>query len=302
MIIAFHLRMEGTEPGLLSAPNSLFLPTPWIYFAMPKICAIVPAAGRGIRMGKDRPKQFLELAGRSILIHTLEALVKAGFISRILTVAPVDFLTSVEALIDSHFHCSGEGASSSSAGSWLSGPSYGSITPVNSGGYSNLRETDAVGITVVAGGVERQDSVYNALKRLPPDCDWVLVHDGVRPFVSRELLKDTLAAARATGASIAALPATDTVKRAVDGHVAETLDRKEIWLVQTPQVFRTDIILRAYREAYEQGWQCTDDASFVERLGIRVAVVPGERTNIKVTTPEDLAWASWFQDYRAEFS
>jgi 2-C-methyl-D-erythritol 4-phosphate cytidylyltransferase len=126
-----------------------------------------------------------------------------------------------------------------------------------------------------------------------------LVHDGVRPLVSAALLEATWHAAQATGAAIAALPATETVKRVAGERVLETLPRQEIWLVQTPQVFRAEVLRRAYREADRRGWLATDDASLVERMRIPVAVVHGERSNIKVTTPEDLAWARWFLDVQA---
>jgi 2-C-methyl-D-erythritol 4-phosphate cytidylyltransferase len=257
---------------------------------MPKICAIVPAAGRGVRMGMEKPKQFLELSGRSILLHTLETIACADFISGIFVVVPQQFLSDTEALIDQYFHHSGKRAAPGSSGHFTAGSSFRSSPD----GVSSEAIDLIPSISVVVGGPERQDSVFNALKRLPPDCEWVVVHDGVRPFVSLKLLEDVLAGASKTGAAIAALPASDTVKRAVDGLVLETLAREHVWLVQTPQIFRKDIIVRAYQEAYQHGWQCTDDASFVERMGIPVSVVIGESTNIKVTTPEDLAWASWF--------
>ena len=149
-------------------------------------------------------------------------------------------------------------------------------------------------VTLIVGGAERQDSVFNALQELPADCDWVVIHDGVRPFASSTLIENTWKTAQKIGAAIAALPATDTIKRVRGERVQETLPRNEIWLVQTPQVFRKDIVLAAYLEARSQGWSGTDDAFFVERLGLPVAVVPGERSNIKVTTPDDLAWGSWF--------
>jgi 2-C-methyl-D-erythritol 4-phosphate cytidylyltransferase/2-C-methyl-D-erythritol 2,4-cyclodiphosphate synthase len=227
---------------------------------IPKTCAIIPAAGRGLRMGRGRPKQFLEVSGKSLLAYTLDTFSRASFLSDIFLVVPGDFLGEAQELV--------QGCSYSEAG----GPSF----------------------SVVAGGGERQDSVYNGLCRLPSDCRWVMVHDGVRPFASLGLLEESWRAALKTGAAIAALPATDTVKRVQSACVQETLARDEIWLVQTPQVFRKEILLQAYEEAREKGWRGTDDASFVERLGISVSVIQGERSNIKVTTPEDLNWAEWW--------
>lgn len=240
-----------------------------------KIYAVVPAAGRGVRMGGDRPKQFLELAGRPILVHTLDLLFHSGLLSGVILVVPADFLPRVQELAESY--CAER------TGAHFHGLPEAGGMPDN-----------GLSISVVAGGAQRQDSVYNALSRLPEDCGWVMVHDGVRPFASRGLLAETVAAALKTGASIAAVASTDTVKRVEGGVVVETLAREHIWLVQTPQVFRRDLILEAYNEARRQGWVGTDDASFVERLGVPVAIVPGERSNIKVTTPEDLVWASWF--------
>ena len=225
---------------------------------MSKTFAIVPAAGRGLRMGYDRPKQFLELSGKSILAHTLELLSEARFLDGAFLVVPEDFISEAEELAQ------------------------------------RCGSPERFPIAVVAGGAERQDSVCNGLRNLPAECEWVFVHDGVRPFASRKLLEETWHGARETGACIAAVPATDTIKRVGAGRVLLTLPREEIWLVQTPQVFRKDLLLEAYREAQRQGWNGTDDASFVERLGVPVSVVRGERSNIKVTTPEDLDWAAWF--------
>jgi len=126
----------------------------------------------------------------------------------------------------------------------------------------------------------------------------VLIHDGVRPFASLELITATWEGARATGASIAAVPATDTVKRARDGVVSETLLRDEIWLVQTPQVFRKEIILAAYDKAVESGWSGTDDASFVERIGVQVSVVRGERSC--QVRPRRPGMARWFLSGKAK--
>jgi len=228
---------------------------------MSTTCAIVPAAGSGIRMGGIKPKQFLEVAGTPILAHTLSALSRVSFIEHIFLIVP-----------EKHIPAAGRVVSD-----WTR-TSTGTI-PV---------------IEIVTGGAERQDSVYNGLLRLPSECEWVLIHDGVRPFASPGLITAAWEGARKTGASIAAVPATDTVKRAAEETVLETIPRDQIWLVQTPQVFSREIITEAYGRAFEAGWTGTDDASFVERLGLPVSIVHGERSNIKVTTPEDLEWAEWF--------
>jgi 2-C-methyl-D-erythritol 4-phosphate cytidylyltransferase len=262
---------------------------------MSKTCAIIPAAGRGLRMGGGKPKQLVELSGKPVLLHTLETLSGARFLSGILVVAQNDFLRATENLIRAH--CSAHPEELCYLSERLF-PDHWQPVPDKGGIDGSSTDHQGAGcrtcITVIVGGTERQDSVFNALQKLPEDCEWVLIHDGVRPFVSGELIENTWKAGRETGAAIAALSATDTIKRVREKRVVETLLREEIWFVQTPQVFRKDIIMTAYLEARRQGWSGTDDAFFVERLGLPVAVVPGERSNIKVTTPEDLAWGSWF--------
>jgi 2-C-methyl-D-erythritol 4-phosphate cytidylyltransferase len=222
-----------------------------------RVCAIIPAAGQGVRMGKAKPKQFLDIFGKPILIHTAEAVSRAGFLDGMVLVVPAPYLAEARQLAAKH-----------------------------------LRPPPS--ISVVAGGKERQNSVWNALRCVPADCEWVLIHDGARPLVSSALLHSTWKAAQITGAAIAAVPATDTVKRVHNGRVQETLAREAIWLVQTPQVFRVELLRRAYEQLQQQDWLVTDDASLVERLNVPVAVVPGERFNIKITTPEDLVWMEWF--------
>jgi 2-C-methyl-D-erythritol 4-phosphate cytidylyltransferase len=138
---------------------------------------------------------------------------------------------------------------------------------------------------VVPGGERRQDSVRLGLEGLG-ECEYVAVHDGGRPLVSVELIERGLAAARETGAAVAALPLVDTIKEAgADGLVARTVDRSRLWAVQTPQVFRYEVLMRAHREVTAD---VTDDAAMLEALGIPVRVFPGDRWNIKVTTREDL--------------
>ena len=142
----------------------------------------------------------------------------------------------------------------------------------------------------LAGGARRQDSVRAGLDALPRECDWVLVHDGARPFVTPRMIEGGLAAAADTGAAIAVVPVFDTVKRIGEGgRVVETLDRSELAMVQTPQVFRRDVLQRAHAEVVDD---VTDDAAMVERIGVEVRTFDGARSNIKVTTPEDLVIAS----------
>jgi 2-C-methyl-D-erythritol 4-phosphate cytidylyltransferase len=147
-------------------------------------------------------------------------------------------------------------------------------------------------VAVVAGGPRRQDSVRLGVEALGPGWDLVVVHDGARPLVSQELIAQCVGEAMLHGAAIAAVPATDTIKE-VDaaGFVERTPSRERLWMVQTPQVFRYDWLLEAHQEAHREGFQATDDASLVERLGFRVRVVHGSYENIKVTTRADLRLA-----------
>jgi 2-C-methyl-D-erythritol 4-phosphate cytidylyltransferase len=145
-----------------------------------------------------------------------------------------------------------------------------------------------VSVSVVPGGASRQESVGRALQAVPADAALIVVHDAVRPFVTRVLIDDVLAAARVEGAAICALPIAETVKRVAEGWVETTLDRSTLWAVQTPQAFRAALLREAHDKARRDGFVGTDDAMLVERLGHRVRVVPGSERNVKITTPADL--------------
>jgi len=144
------------------------------------------------------------------------------------------------------------------------------------------------GVSVVTGGATRQESVRLALDGAPHGVRIVLVHDAVRPFITRGLVDAVLAAARAEGAAICALPVAETVKRVREGVVEATIDRAGLWAVQTPQAFRAEILREAHDKARRDGVVGTDDAMLVERLGQRVRVVPGLAANVKITTLDDL--------------
>jgi 2-C-methyl-D-erythritol 4-phosphate cytidylyltransferase len=218
-----------------------------------KTVAIIPAGGMGKRMGSELPKQYLSLAGIPILVITLRAFQHSPLIDEILLAVPEGDLSDVRRNIIEQFH----------------------ITKVS---------------LVLAGGRERQDSVRNALAHLREEHNLVLVHDGVRPFVTEDLIKRVVAGANAFGAAIVGVPVRDTVKE-VDrkGCVARTVPREGLWLTQTPQAFRREVILAAYGKAAVDRFYGTDDASLVERTGICVRMIPGDADNIKLTTPEDLA-------------
>ena len=218
----------------------------------PLVVALVPAAGRGLRMGGSVPKQFLSLGGEPLVIQSLRALQAAPMVDQIILAVPH---ADVE-------YCEHE---------IVSRQRFTKVTKV------------------VAGGAERQDSVRHALAQIPSDTEIVLIHDAVRPFVTLRMIAEVVAAARKEGAAIIALPMRDTVKQVrMDGMIERTVDRTPLWLAQTPQAFRRDWIETAHRKAHVEGVRATDDASLVEWLGYSVAVVEGSGENIKVTRPEDL--------------
>jgi len=218
--------------------------------------AVIPAAGFGIRMKSKRAKQFLSLDGRPILAVTLLHFQECNEVDRIVLVAPSGDVDYCREHIVEEF----------------------GLTKVE---------------TIVPGGERRQDSVRLGIQATEGKFDRVLIHDGVRPVIEAALLKRVLDAARTHRAVIAALPAKETVKEVDDrGEVVRTYDRRRVWMVQTPQVFRYQDILKAHTLALAEGWEeATDDALLVERLGVSVTIVEGSEKNIKVTTPYDLELA-----------
>lgn len=219
---------------------------------MVKAAAIVPAAGSGTRMGMKTKKQFLALDGVPLLGYALKTMEAYPAVQDIVIVA-----------------CPGEE------------------------GYCRTAVVEKLGLNKVAaivpGGKERQDSVYNGLLALSPEFDIVVVHDGVRPLFSLDILASVISAAETYGAATCAVPAKDTVKLAgEDNFVTRTLPRDCTWLVQTPQAFRYELIVEAHRRARSDNLLATDDAALVESIGGRVKIVMGSYDNIKITTPEDL--------------
>ena len=217
--------------------------------------AVIVAAGKGHRMRHDRPKQFLPLAGRPLLLRTLDRFTQVDGIRRAVVVTSAADRAECRALLDAD------------------GP----------------RTMPAV---VVEGGARRQDSVRCGLAALDAACDIVVIHDAARPFVNVETIAHSIRAAAETGAALVATPARDTLKRVgLDATVSATLSRQDVWLAQTPQTFQVDLIREAHRRAQEQGVTETDDAGLVERLGRPVRVVPGDALNFKITTQDDLVLA-----------
>jgi 2-C-methyl-D-erythritol 4-phosphate cytidylyltransferase len=214
--------------------------------------AIVPAAGAGARMGGRLPKQYLRILGVPLLVRTLRVLAGARSVAAIVVAAPGARVRATEALL----------------------------------GRSGITKLSAV----VAGGAERQESVWRALQAVPSGCRWIIVHDAARPFIDAALVERVLAAAR-QGAATCGLPVRETVKRVREAVVEETLDREGLWLIQTPQAFRRELLQEAHDKARRDGYVGTDDAVLVERLGVPVRVVPGSPQNLKITTPKDLVTA-----------
>jgi len=222
--------------------------------------AIVPAGGHGARMGSRRPKQYLRLGQAPILVATLKALARARSIAGIVVAVPEAQVAATRRLL--------------------------------------ARARVPKILDVVAGGADRQESVWRGLQRLPEDARVVVVHDAVRPFITADLV-ERVRAAGAGGAATCGTPVRDTVKRVTDGAVESTIPRQGLWLTQTPQAFARDVLWEAHDKARRDGFAGTDDAVLVERLGMPVAMVPGLAQNLKITTPEDLRTArAWVRPRR----
>ena len=214
-------------------------------------CALLVAAGRGTRMGPKVDKLFLEVAGRPVVAHTWQKFNDSPAIAEIILVVREGMQPHFAELARQHAF----------------------TKPYR----------------LVVGGAERQDSVWNGLAALPAECEVVAIQDAARPCTSDALIAATLAAARETGAAVAAQPVTDTLKETLDGQtISRTVDRSRMWAVQTPQCFRAAVIRRAIQAARDQGLKLTDDTAACELIGQPVRLIPGTTPNPKVTVPGDL--------------
>jgi 2-C-methyl-D-erythritol 4-phosphate cytidylyltransferase len=235
-----------------------------------QVFAILPAAGVGTRMGAAQPKQFLELNGLPILIHSLRAFAAAPRISAIFVAVRPSEVERVRAQVSEY------------------GERFGFAGRVR----------------VVEGGENRQESVARALSAVGgEEDDIVLVHDAVRPLIDTATIERTIDAVIQHGAAIVGLPAIDTVKQvertAHGALITSTIPREFVVLAQTPQGFRAGLLRQAFDEATADGFVGTDEASVVERAGHPVAVVPGSQVNLKITQPADLALAEFFLSQRS---
>ncbi|MBD2625241.1 2-C-methyl-D-erythritol 4-phosphate cytidylyltransferase [Trichormus variabilis] len=217
---------------------------------------LIPAAGTGKRMGADRNKLLLKLRSQPIIAWTMLAAEAASSISWIGIISQPHDWEDLKAIM------------------------------------ADLKLTKP--IKLIAGGSTRQESVYNGLQALPADAKQVLIHDGARCLATPDLLNACAEAIRHCPGLIAAVPVKDTIK-VVDesGIIQSTPDRSQLWAAQTPQGFDVDLLKQCHAEGVRQGWEVTDDAALFEKCGIEVHIVPGEETNLKVTTPQDLAIAEF---------
>ncbi len=220
------------------------------------VAALIVAAGQGTRFGAKIPKQFFPLGGKPILFHSIEIFQNMAEFDEIYLVLPRDQVAG--------FHKR----------------------------YDLKKYPKLVGFG--PGHARRQDSVFAGLSVMPPTTDLVAIHDAVRPFAPPEAIAEAIERAREMGAAILAAPAVDTPKLCREnGRIVRTLERSQVWLAQTPQVFRYSLIRRAYEQVIADSAEVTDDAAAVERLDHPVEVVAATRPNPKITHPEDLEFAEW---------
>lgn len=219
------------------------------------VTAIVAAAGMGKRMKMGINKQFLAIDGIPILAHTIKKIEKSKYIDFLLLIVKKTDMRYVEDII---------------------------------GKYKiNMK------YKIVYGGKERQDSINNGLLNMPIQTDIVLTHDGARPFVLVDKIDEAIENVLDTGACVLANPVKDTIKVSTDGKLVDyTPNRDRLWQVQTPQVFKREILIKAYEQAYTEGYYGTDDCSLVEKTGVKVKLIYNSYDNIKITTREDLSIAN----------
>ena len=226
-----------------------------------KYTVVLPAAGSGKRMKANKNKLLLELFNKPIFLYTLEVFQHDPDCESIWLAVKEEERSMIEDYVNK----------------------YG-ITKVH--GYAE-------------GGMERQDSVRACLDAIPP-CSVVLVHDAARPFIDREVIAELVETASVSGAAIAAVPVKDTIKKATNGIITETVDREQLWMIQTPQAFEYNLILSAARAAVEDDFLGTDEAMLVERLNHPVQIVESTYENVKMTTPEDLIYGKAILESRIQ--
>jgi len=217
-----------------------------------KTSAIIVAAGKGRRMGKDYNKQYIILGDKPIVAHTIEVFEQNSLIDEIILVVGKDEIALVKQDVIEKY---------------------------------NFKKV----VSIIEGGDQRQDSVYNGLRAVNNECDIVLVHDGARPFVTDNIIEEGINVVNEAGACIAAVPVKDTIKVVnANMDVVNTPARETLWAIQTPQVFKYKLLMNAYEKLQNSDIKATDDAMLIEALGHTVKIINGSYENIKITTPEDL--------------
>jgi 2-C-methyl-D-erythritol 4-phosphate cytidylyltransferase len=218
-----------------------------------RVVAVIPAAGLGTRMCLDRSKQFVDLHGRPILAITIDHFQRCGLVDDIILVVSRGAVEFCRREIVDRYH----------------------LSKVS---------------RVIVGGTRRQDSVRKGVESVPDSRGWILIHDGVRPLISVDLIERVIKAAQTYRAVVMGIPIKDTVKQIdTKGGVVRSIDRRHLRAIQTPQIFRCEDIRLAHQRALSEGWEeATDDAYLIEKMGIAVEVIEGEETNIKITTVKDL--------------
>lgn len=230
------------------------------------ITAIIPAAGRSERMEKLGNKLFVEIKNKPILAYTLEVFNQCPQIDQIILVLNEKDLKLFQEKIEKKYHFK-----------------------------KNL--------LVVKGGKQRQDSVFEGLKKIDKSTLYIVIHDGSRPLITTRLINKAISDVQGTNGIVLGLPLVDTIKKVSENRIIEkTLNREKIWLTQTPQIFKKEIIIEAHRRAKKDKFQATDDAMLVERLGYKVKMLPGSSDNIKITNPEDLRLMEYILDKRKSAS
>lgn len=228
------------------------------------VSVVIAAAGKGLRMGLEKNKQYIGLLGKPVLARTIQKFEDSTLVDEIIVVANEDELELCrEEVLEKY----------------------------------KYRKVKAI----TAGGRTRQQSVYKGLCQVSPGCNIVLIHDGARPFIDLKSIERCIEAVQEHGAAVVAVPAKDSIKRAgPDGFVEETVERNGLWSIQTPQGFRYELIMDAHRKAEQAGFDGTDDAVLAERAGHKVMLVMGSYNNIKLTTKEDLMIADFICRSMAE--
>ncbi|HHY05144.1 MAG TPA: 2-C-methyl-D-erythritol 4-phosphate cytidylyltransferase [Thermoanaerobacterales bacterium] len=221
-----------------------------------RVSAVIAAGGRGKRMNSSTSKQFLNLKGHPIIYYTLKTFYTMDAIDEIILVVGKYDMECTRAILDRYR-------------------------------FNKIK--------LVEGGSERRDSVYNGLRQLSPQTDIVAIHDGVRPFIKKRVIMESIEEAKKYGAVGVAVPVKDTIKVVGENNIIKyTPERKTLWGMQTPQTFKYEIIMEAHEKARLEGVYGTDDAVLVERIGLPVKIIQGGYENIKITTPEDIVIAESF--------